>query len=124
MPGIDTEERKGVGLVAVMTPGEVTAEEDVKKEAENAEPEAEQISTALGAYIMRCWTAARNAKSSEVTPRLNDCLRRKKGEYSPTKLAFIQAQGGSEVYMMLTNVKSRAAESWLRDILLPSKDRP
>lgn len=124
MPGVDMERTKGVGLVAVMSPDDVTAEENAKKEAENAPPEKDQILTGLGAYVLRCWEAARNAKSSTITPRLNECLRRKKGEYSPEKMALIQAHGGSDVYMMLTNVKCRASESWLRDILLPSGDRP
>jgi len=124
MPDVDMEKMKGVGIVAVMSPDELTRRKEAEREAENPVPEKEQFSTELGAYIMRCWEAARNAKFSEITPRLNECLRRKKGEYSPRKLASIQAQGGSEVYMMLTNVKCRAAESWLRDILLPAGDRP
>ena len=36
----------------------------------------------------------------------------------------IQKQGGSEVYMMITEVKCRAAESWLRDILMDSGTPP
>ena len=40
-------------------------------------------------------------------------LRQRNGDYEPEKLAQITRQGGSEIYMMLTEVKCRAAESWL-----------
>jgi hypothetical protein len=39
-------------------------------------------------------------------------------------LQQIKAQGGSEIYMMITEVKCRAAESWLRDILLDQGTPP
>ena len=51
-------------------------------------------------------------------------LRQRNGEYEPEKLVQIQKQGGSEVYMMITEVKCRAAESWLRDILMDSGTPP
>ena len=51
-------------------------------------------------------------------------LRQRNGEYEADKLNAIRKQGGSEVYMMLTEVKCRAAESWLRDILLDSGTPP
>jgi hypothetical protein len=51
-------------------------------------------------------------------------LRQRNGQYEPDKLQQIKAQGGSEIYMMITEVKCRAAESWLRDILLDSGTPP
>ena len=51
-------------------------------------------------------------------------LRQRNGEYEPEKFVQIQKQGGSEVYMMITEVKCRAAESWLRDILMDSGTPP
>ena len=51
-------------------------------------------------------------------------LRQRNGEYEADKLRQIRDQGGSEVYMMITEVKCRAAESWLRDILLDTGTPP
>ena len=45
-------------------------------------------------------------------------LRQRNGEYEPDKLNEIKATGGSAVFMTITETKCRAAESWLRDIML------
>lgn len=71
----------------------------------------------LSGYLRQCWDAARIAKKPIESVMLR-ALRQRNGEYEADKLAQIRQQGGSEIYMMLTEVKCRAAESWLRDILL------
>lgn len=73
--------------------------------------------TGLTAYLRACWDAARIAKKP-IEDEMLMALRQRNGEYEPNKLKAIQQQGGSEVFMMITEVKCRAAESWLRDILL------
>lgn len=73
--------------------------------------------TGLTAYLRECWDAARIAKKP-IENEMLSALRQRNGEYEPSKLKAIQQQGGSEVFMMITEVKCRAAESWLRDILL------
>lgn len=73
--------------------------------------------TGLTAYLRECWDAARIAKKP-IENEMLSALRQRNGEYEPSKLMAIQQQGGSEVFMMITEVKCRAAESWLRDILL------
>ena len=73
--------------------------------------------TGLTAYLRECWDAARIAKKP-IEDEMLMALRQRNGEYEPSKLKAIQQQGGSEVFMMITEVKCRAAESWLRDILL------
>lgn len=71
----------------------------------------------LTAYLRECWDAARIAKKP-IEDIMMRALRQRNGEYEADKLAQIKNQGGSEVYMMITEVKCRAAESWLRDIML------
>jgi hypothetical protein len=51
-------------------------------------------------------------------------MRQRNGEYEADKLKQIREQGGSEIYMGITEVKCRAAESWLRDILLDQGTPP
>lgn len=73
--------------------------------------------TGLSAYLRECWDAARISKKP-IEDIMLRAMRQRNGEYEPEKLTAIRANGGSEVYMMITEVKCRAAESWLRDILL------
>ena len=75
----------------------------------------------LVAYLRECWDAARIAKKPIEYIMLR-AMRQRNGEYEADKLQQIREQGGSEIYMMITEVKCRAAESWLRDIMRPDQD--
>ncbi len=77
----------------------------------------------LSGYLRKCWDVARLAKRPIETIMLA-AMRQRNGEYEPSKLAQIAKQGGSEIFMMITEVKCRAAESWLRDILLDNGSPP
>ena len=59
-----------------------------------------------------------------IEQKMLQALRQRNGEYDASKLQQIRAQGGSEIFMMITEVKCRAAESWLRDILLDNGSPP
>jgi len=88
-----------------------------------AERQNQPLILGLTAYLRECWDAARIAKKP-IENIMIRALRQRNGEYEPDKLVQIQKQGGSEVYMMITEVKCRAAESWLRDILMDSGTPP
>lgn len=120
------------GLIAVLNNNDLQAREDAEARARAdaiasaqvaADPYAPLVCQ-LDSYIENCWQAAKSAKESQVENDMLEDLRQREGVYEPTKLAEIRKQGGSEIYMMLTNVKCRAAEGWIRDILLPSGERP
>lgn len=95
------------------------AERDRATEAAQADP----LLIGMVGYIRSCWEAARQAKMP-IHRQMIKALRQRNGEYEPDKLAKIRDTNGSEVYMMITEVKCRAAESWLRDILLDSGEPP
>ena len=106
--------------------------EQLQKEdeaAKNAKIEAEREATQprivdnLAAHVHKCWTTAKSHKV-DIADRLTNCLRRRKGEYSPQKLSDIRKQGGSEIYMNLTGTKIHAAKAWLSDLFASSNDRP
>lgn len=106
----------------------VSNDELVRREKEAAERELEARQNApliLGItdYLRQCWDAARIAKRP-IQQKMLQAMRQRNGEYEADKLAAIKKQGGSEVYMMITEVKCRAAESWLRDILLDTGTPP
>jgi len=77
----------------------------------------------LAGYLRQCWDVARMAKRP-IEYKMLAAMRQRNGEYEADKLQQIRTQGGSEIYMMITEVKCRAAESWLRDILLDSGAPP
>lgn len=90
----------------------------LKRDVEKTEvPKVAVLS--LSAYIDKCFTEAKSAKT-DITDRLLRCERQRRGEYDPDKLALIRQTGGSDLYMMLTDIKCRAAESWIKDVLLSS----
>jgi len=117
------------GLIRVVSPDQLT-ERDAMRQAEADRNDAQRAQTedsvqGLSAHLQTCWEAAHNAKeTTNVKDRLLQCLYQRRGEYMADKLADIRRFGGSEVFMMLTNVKCRAVESWVRDILMPPGEKP
>lgn len=57
-------------------------------------------------------------KDSGMEDEIFSSLRDYNGNYNPEELSSIASEGGSSIYMNLTATKSRAAMSWIRDILL------
>lgn len=79
--------------------------------------------TQLTSYVRQCYSEAQSAKTA-ITARLLKCERQRRGVYDPDKAAQIAATGGSDIYMMLTDIKCRAAESWIKDVLMNTADKP
>jgi vacuolar-type H+-ATPase subunit H len=88
-----------------------------------AERQNQPLILGLTSYLRECWDVAEQAKKP-IENKMLKALRQRNGEYEPDKLKDIRAQGGSDIYMMITEVKCRAAESWLRDILLDQGTPP
>jgi len=87
------------------------------------ERQNEPLFLGITAHLKECWDAAKRAKKPIETIMLKG-MRQRNGEYEPEKLSAIHSQGGSAIYMGITEVKCRAAESWLRDILLDTGTPP
>lgn len=84
---------------------------------------SETVESQLSSHISTAWERNRNAKRENIEIELLNDLRAKKGEYTNEELANIREQGGSEIYMMLTNAKIRGLKAWLRDIIIPAGDK-
>ena len=109
------------GGVVAISQKRLSQEARAKVEERQAEPEIQS----LVQYLRQCWWKARDHKRMTVEPDLFSNLRQRKGEYDPDKLAKIQQQGGSEVFMTLTGNKCRSASSWIKDVYLGQQgDRP
>lgn len=93
---------------------------DQRREAELRQ--AAPMVQGLASHVRKCWDSARTAKQQTVEQRLLRSLRQRRGEYDPDLLEDIRRSGGSEIFMMITSNKCRAASAWLRDTLLGAKD--
>lgn len=113
----------GLTFLRVVGNEELARQEQEATDRALAERQNQPVILGLTSYLRECWDAAQMAKKP-IEQEMLRALRQRNGEYEADKLQQIQAQGGSEVYMMITEVKCRAAESWLRDILLDSGSPP
>ncbi|MEN6644300.1 MAG: hypothetical protein ABFE08_17815 [Armatimonadia bacterium] len=113
----------GLTLLRVVSNADLDAQERRQQDADLEARQQSPLILGLAAYLRECWDAAQMAKRPIETVMLK-AMRQRNGEYEPEKLNAIRAQGGSEVYMMLTEIKCRAAESWLRDILMDQGTPP
>ena len=107
-----------IGLVRVVTNAQLQ-QRDAKRDAL---PPPEQL-IGLAGHVEKFWQAAQTAKQP-MERQMFRALRQRQGVYEPDQLALIRAEGGSEIYMMLTSAKCRGAEAWLREVLQPEVDRP
>jgi len=108
-------------LIAVKSNSDLENERLARIEAE--ERQNAPLITSLAGVIKSNWEVSRFARNV-IEERIIDGLRRRNGEYSPEKLAAIRQQGGAETYMMLTSIKCRAAEAWIKDVLFQSGEKP
>ncbi len=89
---------------------------------EDSQIDDELVMSSLAHYIHSCYEDAKTAKS-DITERLLRCERQRRGEYDPDKLAMIRDTGGSDIFMMLTDIKCRASESWIKDVMFSSGEK-
>jgi hypothetical protein len=77
----------------------------------------------LARFVRTAFDEAKRAKDLNLTERLLDCARRRRGEYHPRKLAELKAAGGSEIWLNLTEMKCLATEAWVKDLYNPFADK-
>lgn len=89
-----------------------------RESAQQAENDNNQpVIQGLAGHVRKTWNTNWRAKQ-EVEERMLKSLRQRRGQYDPDVLSAIQDTGGTQVYMMLTANKCRAATSWLTDTLM------
>ena len=77
----------------------------------------------FSAYLRRAWEDAKREKH-DVEQKILENMRAIKGEYNVDKLNDIRKLGGSEIFMMLTETKTRHCEAWVKDILFQPNNIP
>lgn len=120
-------ESQGYGLLRVLNNQQLdTMNRKAEQERTGALPPSDPYSGLvdnLSAHIEKCFQQAKDARNHVELEMLAD-LRQREGIYPHDKLAEIRKQGGSEIFMMLTNNKCRAAEAWIRDVIFQPGERP
>jgi hypothetical protein len=113
----------GLTFLRVVSNTELARQEREVSDRALAERQNQPVILGLAGYLRQCWDVAQMAKKP-IEYIMLQALRQRNGQYDADKLQQIRGQGGSEIYMMITEVKCRAAESWLRDILLDNGSPP
>ena len=111
----------GMGGIGVPVMNVAQMQEQERREAEAIQQQP--LIQGLAGHVKACFDAAYQAKQHQVEERLLKAIRQRRGQYDPDILAQIQRSGGSEIYMMLTANKCRAAGSWLKDVMFGTKDQ-
>lgn len=105
------------GLVLIKSNAQLDADARAEALRQAEQTQQQPLLLGLAAHLNALFEPARESKK-DIEDRMLRAMRQRKGEYEADKLAAIQKQGGSEVFMMVTETKCRGAESWLRDVLL------
>lgn len=113
--------KAGEGLIRFVGIEELEAKEAEKKKAEKELND--ELHIGLAAFLNKKWDKAKTNKS-HIERKLLKAKRQRRGEYDPEDLEQIQQFGGSTIFMMITNVKCRAIESWVKDVMLPAGEKP
>ena len=104
--------------IPITTNAEIDAEEKKKaetdKEVKNASETSIALKNDLVGHVKSAWEKAKQEKY-KIQQKMIDNLLQKRGEYDPIKLAQIK-ELGSEIFMMITDVKCRMALAMLREI--------
>lgn len=122
----DSESAPGaVGLVPVMSNSQLDDLEEQAAQAEKDAAEARQndpVVLGLAAHVKKCWQMAVIAKQPYQRAMIR-ALNQRRGVYEPEILQQIQEQGGTKIFMMLTDEKCVGCEAWLEELLLPADDK-
>ncbi len=79
----------------------------------------------LSSHVRKAWADAKLARA-KIDLKLLECLRARRGVYSPAALAQLQAANGgmNVVWADITEAKCRGASAWIREIVLPTGEQP
>lgn len=113
------EQSSALGLVQFKTPEQVSEDEQAAAQARQVQP----VISGLAAHVRKCWDAAVIAKQ-EYQRKMLMALNQRRGIYEPEVRRAIEEQGGTAIFMLLTDEKCVGAEAWLEELLLPADDKP
>lgn len=118
-PGQPPEAKRDFTLLNVKSNDRLDAEAKAAAQAQAAQQKPAHMGV-LAAYIMDKFRAAERAMMMYQTEAMMDALRRRKGVYSPKHMAEIKKQGGSEVFVKVTEAKCLTVEALISEVFNPT----
>ena len=119
---IEDQATQSKGLTLVMNNDQLDRYTE-KTQGQSSE-ENQPLISGLVSHVAKCWTANKTAKQP-IEKILLQCLRMRNGEYEPEVLERLRQQGETDpIFMMIPDIKCRAAIAWIKDVLLPSGEVP
>ena len=92
---------------------------------DESDTDKELFESSIAGHIAYEYQQAKDARrDSGIEQEMLDAMDAFNGEYSKNELSAIEEYGGSRIFMNLTATKCRACASWIKDILMPAKDKP
>ena len=110
-------------MVRRITNEEIEKQQQLAAQKQFETTQNQAVVSRLGSRIRSSFSIAVMAKST-VMQRMLQCLRQRDGIYEADVQQLIKQSNGTNIYMMITDVKCRALESWLKDIMLPAGEKP
>ena len=86
---------------------------DAAKEEQLSRPIAK-----LAEYIRECWSTNKGHKA-DIQRIMHECSKQRAGEYDDAS-----RYDGIDIFINITGLKCRAAEAWLKDVLVNAADQP
>ncbi|GAG30259.1 unnamed protein product, partial [marine sediment metagenome] len=118
---LQEEERTQSSLLRTANNQQLDSEEELQRKADK-ELNKPTINN-LANFVDKSWDNAKNAKVENEAIMLQ-CARQRDGQYDQQDLSAIREQGGTEIFMMVTDIKCRAIEAGIKDVILPASDKP
>lgn len=106
-----------IGGVLTVSPASTVIAQRQAAEAVFDEQQSQPHIQALAGHIKSFWRQAEEAKR-DVERQMIEAMYARRGEYTPEKLAKVQADGQPPIYMMLGSAKMRQVEALVRDVLI------
>jgi len=124
MLGQPIEDTKSRGLTLVMDNSQLDRYNEHEREQSAEAAQTQPLISGLSAHVDGAWAANRTAKQP-IEKILLQCARRRNGEYEPEALERLRKQGHTDpIYMMITDIKCRAAIAWIKDVSIPAGEIP
>lgn len=114
-----------MSLLGIKTPAQVNQMREEAAGAGSFDLMAEEdyvAKTMLAQKILKAWEASKSNKN-RVEYSMLQCLRDRKGEYSPTDAAAIAEAGGSDIFIRTATGKVRAGIAHMKSILMPASEK-
>lgn len=115
---------ENVGLVRIETARDLVQRHEDEVRRANAVTQATVMVSKLADYLLGLRSEAILHRDRYVAPELLACRMQVEGVYDAETLAKINLIQGSDISVNYTRIKSKAAESWILDILSKTGARP